>query len=372
MRKHRVVQFSSGHPAYSGRILYKQCDSLAQAGFEVTLVVPDDGVKTEHNRVFIHRIPKNRGRFYRFFVTDLRLLIFCLRSDADIFHFHDPDLLTVGFLLRILGKKVVYDVHEDLPKQTMDKQYIPVAVRGVIAWLLGVLEPLLANRMSGVVGATDQIARKFKSSISISVKNYPRLKDFEPLGGPPFEYRENAVAYVGTISDSRGIFEALDALALMNERVPVRMKLAGTFTSKHFRDKSELHPAWKYVDYLGWQTTEEITLLLRGVKVGLVTLHPTPAFKESLPIKMFEYMAVGTPMVASNFSEWHELVSAAGTGIEVDPLSPSAIATACMRYFTDPDLWERSSQAGVRAISGRLSWEAEAQKLVKFYAEILG
>jgi glycosyltransferase involved in cell wall biosynthesis len=126
------------------------------------------------------------------------------------------------------------------------------------------------------------------------------------------------------------------------------------------------------VDYLGWQSRREAVKLLGRVRVGLVVLHPTPAFLESYPVKLFEYMAAGLPVIASDFPLWREIVSKAEAGILVDPRNPAAIAGAIDHLLRHPDDAARMGANGRRAVLQRYNWSQEASKLVDLSRKIVG
>lgn len=125
MRKFRIVHLTSVHSALDNRIYYRECLSLAEAGFLVTIIGPhSEDIVTNH--VQIKAIPAEHGRLARMTRAAWRVYVEALRQDADIYHFHDPELIPAGLLLRAQGKRVVYDIHEDLPKDILSKYYLPV------------------------------------------------------------------------------------------------------------------------------------------------------------------------------------------------------------------------------------------------------
>src|SRR5664280_3130459 len=135
----KCVHMTSVHGAGDVRIFDKECRSLSNAGHEVVLIVPGkgDGVS---GGVQLLSVPVISSRFCRMTQTVWRVYRRALQCRADIYHFHDPELLSAGLLLKLSGKCVVYDVHEDLPRQMLSKSWIPSWTREFLAKIVGWLE----------------------------------------------------------------------------------------------------------------------------------------------------------------------------------------------------------------------------------------
>ena len=271
----------------------------------------------------------------------------------------------MGVLLRLLGYSVIYDVHEDTPKDILYKNWLPKIFRPVISKLVGLVE-LLASRILVPVCATPEITSRFLkyTSNAINVNNYPIVRNtYEKKQSKP-----NKVCYLGAISRVRGIFEVLDAIWLLAGQV--ELELAGKFESEAVKKSVMKHPAMKFVNFYGQVSVFKVREILSTSTVGLVTLHPTETFKTSLPIKLFEYMEMQIPVIASNFEYWKPLVIRNNCGVIVDPLSPDDIANK-IKYFIDhPDEAINKGLNGRIAVIDKYNWSTEAKKLLQLYARI--
>ncbi len=135
----RVAHLTTTHDAFDARVFLKECRTLADAGCDVTLCVPHEHSETV-NGVRVHALPHPSGRAARATIGAWRVFAAGMASGADVLHTHDPELLPYGVLAKILGRRVVHDVHEHLPNDVLSKHYLPVWARGAIAVLVGVLE----------------------------------------------------------------------------------------------------------------------------------------------------------------------------------------------------------------------------------------
>lgn len=111
--------------------------------------------------------------------------------------------------------------------------------------------------------------------------------------------------------------------------------------------------------------------LLGHARIGLVLLHPTPNYYDALPVKLFEYMSAGVPVIASDFPLWRKIIEGAGCGLVADPLDPHAIASAIEWLLTHPDEAEAMGKRGQEAVRKLYNWEHEAKALINFYERLL-
>lgn len=366
----KIVHLSTVHPAQDVRILYKEALSLAVNNFEVVLAAQCKA-RGSLEEIKILCLPPPKNRFLRFFGSAYRIYMLSLRERADVYHFHDPELIPVGLLLRVMGKKVVYDVHEDLPRQILSKHWIPSMLRGLVSKTAAITEWIAAKFMSGIVAATPAIAKRFPAHKTVVVQNFPLLSEFEDVDGIPYHERPMQIAYIGGITSIRGAEEMVRAMEYLPEKLRARLAMAGTFSPPELQMELQSLPGWQRVDYMGWLNRQSVSQVLKRVRVGLVVLHPTPNYLDSYPVKLFEYMASGIPVVASNFPLWREIVEGEGCGLTVDPRDPKAIAGAIQWLLEHPKEAEEMGKRGRRAVLEKYNWNREAEKLLDFYRKLL-
>jgi len=359
----KVAHLSSAHPPADTRIFYKECRTLAQAGYEVVLIIPHDRDEIV-NGVRIRAVSKPTSRFDRMMSTVREVYRAALEEDAIIYHFHDPELIPVGILLKNKGKKVIYDVHEDLPRQVLTKPWIKPFLRRVVEAGAQAVEKFCAHYFDRIITVTSTIAERFPENKTTIVHNYPILEEFAGTDFIPYQKRNPLVVYVGGITVIRGIKEMVNAMNLIPETLGARLVLAGKFSPPALENDVSSMAGWSNVEYLGWQSRDEVADLLSKARIGLVLLHPTLNYMDAFPIKMFEYMAAGIPVVASNFPLWRKIVSEIGCGLVVDPLNPQAIADAVQWLLAHPVEAELMGKRGQDAVIKKYNWHTEAQNLL--------
>jgi len=367
----KVVHITTVHPAFDTRIFHKEAKTLARAGYEVVLIAQHDGDEMVDG-VKIVALPEPRNRFARIFGLTWRAFHLGLRERAEVYHFHDPELLPIGVLLKIFTRaKVVYDVHEDVPEQILTKHWIPRLLRRPLARVFNAFEKLLARALDAVVVATEGIAEKFAQLKPIVIHNYPDLGMLPNPSTRHGEGKEKVLVYVGGISKIRGAIEMVQALEYLNPAWDIRLDLIGKFEPPELEQELQGLPGYRRVRFLGWMPPENVYTHLANADVGLVCLHPEPRFVVAWPVKLFEYMAAGLPVVASNFLLWKEIVEGNRCGITVDPLDPKAIAQGIEYLLTHPEEARQMGENGRRAVEEKYNWEREKEKLLKLYKELL-
>jgi len=363
----RVCHITTVHPTFDLRIFHKECKSLVEAGYEVFLIAQAQG-DSEVDGVHIIGLEKPKNRLERIFGLRGRVFELAKQIDAQIYHFHDPELIPVGLRLKKLGKRVIYDVHEDVPRQIMSKYYIPRFLRRSISKFFEVYENKSVRHFDAVVCVTSDIASRFSklNCNTTVVQNMPMISEFSDIS-TDWSSKEQAVCYAGGLSVIRGIFEMVHAM----QYVKGKLILAGSFVD----NSSQLiatEPGWEKVQYLGHVDRGQLRQVYERAKVGLVLLHPVPNYMNSYPVKLFEYMAAGLATVTSNFPKWRAIVEENNCGICVDPTDSKQIAEAINYLLENNDVAQRMGMNGRKAVLEKFNWDNEVPRLLELYKRIAG
>jgi glycosyltransferase involved in cell wall biosynthesis len=365
----RVAHLSTVHRPDDPRILLKECATLREAGYDVVLI--GRGQRPADAGVRFVSIGEPRGRLHRMTVVAAHMLRVARAERAAIYHFHDPELIPVGMALKLGGARVVYDVHEDLPRQIAYKPYLPSLSRGPLGAAAALLEAVAGRAVDAVVAATPRIAGRFPHNKTVIVQNFPLSAEFDGLADArPYASRPEIVAYVGRITPVVGALVMADAARIVARARATRFVFAGPVDPETSAEM-QVRAAPAQVEMPGWIDRTTVAGVLGDARVGLVLFQLVENYVEAYPTKLFEYMAAGVPVVASDFPLWREIIDGAGCGLLVDPGDPSAVAAAILELLSDPERAGEMGLNGRRAVLERYRWEPQGQRLLDLYAKLL-
>ena len=374
----KVCILSSVHPCFDVRIFQKQARSLAEAGYEVTLVAIADFEEKVVDGIRVLGLPQPSSRLLRP-ANWWRILRISLRERADIYHFHDPELLLPAGLIKLLTRRlIVYDVHENYPQDILTKEWIPAPLRRLVSSAFRVFEDTAVRGVDGVVVVNRHLEGRFEGKARVvRVANYARLDshvnskrdtDRREAGARPY------FVYAGRVSDDRGLHECLRALESLGDE-GAEILCAGRIghvANRQLRALLEHGHTEVPFKYLGLLPYEAIPPLFEGALAGLLCFQPTPNNVLGTPNKLFEYMSAGIPVIASDFPFIREVVLEADCGLLVQPDDTRQIASAMAHLLHHPHDAARMGENGLRAARERYNWQVEEKKLLSLYETLLG
>jgi glycosyltransferase involved in cell wall biosynthesis len=370
-RRPKVAHLTSVHTPADPRIVHKECVTLAREGYDVVLIAPGPQ-QTLPSNVRHHPVNVPRNRFERMTRTMIEVYRAAREERADIYHFHDPELIVTGIVLRLRGSRVIYDVHEDVPLDIKTKPWIPHWLRPAVSGLASVVLRVVQSCFSAIVPATPSIAQTFSHRATVVVRNYPMREEVASSGeSVPMAQRPMTALYLGSISLQRGALEMVRAIAHYSLPPEARLLLAGQFEDEELRARLAAQPGWGRVDAPGVLPRYALAPLLGSARIGLLVLGPAESYAHSLSTKLFEYMWAGLPVIASKqLVIAGSIIEEHGCGMLVDPRDCDEIADAMRCLFSQPQYAQAMGDRGRRAAEGRYEWATEAQSLVNLYRRI--
>jgi len=370
----KVCQITTVHSRYDVRILDKISVSLQQHGYEVFLLVADK--KPNENYKGVNIISTNfftKNRIFRILFAKKEIFKKAKEMNADIYHFHDPELLPIGVKLAKIGKKVIYDSHEDYPSTMLAKSYIPKFLRKTVSHHLEKYEKNACRYFKGLSLCYHWTFDRLQLVCSNAelIFNFPILPE-NTLSLIP-NYKNRTIVYTGGISAQWHIVKTIEAIETIDN---ISFILASNNTENQYLLQLHSLNGWEKVNFLG---SVKHQLLYEKVfsqaTVGIALLDYIPQCKGHIGnlsnTKLFEYMLMGLPVVCTDFDLWKEIVEKENCGICVNPLNIEEIKQAITQIIENPQLAKEMGQNGQRAVIEKYNWKTEETKLLKLYANIL-
>ena len=365
----KICHISTVHPAFDDRIYYKECKFLTKASYEVNLVVKHN--KDEIlNDINIIALKNYQSRIKRIVFGSFIALKKALSTKSKIYHFHDPELMFIGIILRLLMKKVIYDVHEDIPKQLLYKPWIKSKfIKLILSKTIYLYEQFACLFFNRIITVTDDIYKKYNSKKTIILRNLPLLSittENTTLKDLRKNNDKTIFIYVGGLSKIRGIKEI--TLAFKQIKNKAELWLLGEWEDNNYKNECLNSENQNYIKYFGFKKMQEVYSYISIADVGLAMLYPIKNYLTSLPVKAFEYMRFEKPIIMSNFKYWEKEFK--DTALFANPYNINEIATKAKLLINNISTRKQLGKNGFRKIKNKLSWEVEQKKLIELYQEL--
>ncbi|MCG9723794.1 glycosyltransferase family 4 protein [Vibrio brasiliensis] len=364
----KVCHISSVHDSDDIRIFKKQCVSLANIGVDVTYLVQEIN-DSKREGVKIKALKKRRGALSRIFFTLPEIIIFAFRNDFDIYHAHDPELIPVLFFLKLCGKNVIYDMHENFPRQLKTKNVHPW-VKSCLNLIWPQVEKFVFKRIN-VIYAESSYKEDYRYvNSAIDLLNMPLLKELNSIDKT--KHKEFSIAYVGGISRERFLDGTLEAIEKLEKKgIKIRFDCIGPVyyeeslqCIEYYKNKLE------NFNFYGQLPPKKAWEIVAKCHVGIAVLLPLPNYIGSYPTKLFEYLGLKMPVITSNFELYKPIVEGNNVGFCVDPVNQHDFVRALEKLATNPELLNLMSENSKEILEKKYSWDIEFRKLMGFYKAI--
>jgi len=361
-----------GHHRFDTRIWIKEIGSLASSGYKVKYHVADgEGNQTSDGVEIIDYglIPSGCRIWFRL-KRMFQVVSYSGLKRGDWVHFHDGIFVPFALLLALKGCRIIYDVHEDYPRQVQNSRF-PKIIKVIWGNALEGIEWASRFIFKAYLAATPKIAKRFRSDKTWTIHNFPILGELQVEKPEPRSSENEYFVYIGGLAEVRGIREMIDAVEhAASTNSNIKLALGGNYSPSSLRDELKSKTGWGYTQELGWLSRDQVASWLSKSKAGLVTLHPTKNYPDAYPVKLFEYMSASLPVIASDFPLWRQIVNEAKCGILVDPLDPESISKAMLWIVDNPDKAKNMGVSGRKAVEERYNWKNEEIKLLDAYEKL--
>ncbi len=372
---------TSAHPWNDTRILTRMCASLAVNGDDVHLIVPvaEPPPRELQRDVTIHALPLPSNRIGRMTRTCFQVMKKAKQLQADIYHFHDPELIPTALVLQKSGRRVIYDIHEHVADEVANKTYLPAIARRSIAWGVNAISKFGIRRFSGIITAGEDISATVQHLARQleTIHNYPDLRILDKaiqsdqglpqaISAPPAPY----VAFFGGIRPNNVALHIVQALGLIPPDQRPRLLLGGAVHDADRYARIRAMDAWNDTHYVGHVAFEQM-LSLSANAICALGLYANEANAQNVRSnRLYESLAMGLPVITPDFPRWQQFIDQHRCGLAVNPDAPEEIARAIQYVLEHPEQARAMGQRGRQLVEQTWNWSHELPKLVNFYDAI--
>lgn len=362
------------HDSDDVRVFHKEAVSLAKHGYNVHLLTRAAHISTKHT-VNIHPvITVDRSRLLRFLCLPL-VAFQALRLRADIYHLHNPDTLPIALILKICGKKIIYDTHEDFSQRILYRHWIPRIMRRPIAALVAATESAIAVLSNASIGTQEAVVARLGKNAKL-IANSPivntEIQNLAAAHGRQSKEQDSTfrAVYIGSINELRGLSTMVNAMALVNESMSARLWLIGPAIDSEL-DAMQTNSGWEFVDYLPKMPQIEAFGFVLNADVGLICIQDKGDHRHTDPNKLYEYMAFGVPFIASDFDKWRTKLEEVNAGWFIPANDSAALAKSIVHSALHKTESLQRGQNG-KLYSQEHSWSVDEKQLLALYEAVLG
>jgi glycosyltransferase involved in cell wall biosynthesis len=367
----KVAILSTGHPPFDERIFDKIGKSLIKLGYEVKIIVTTDELDIEKDKIKItgKNFLKNSGSPFK----KLKFLIKQLKEfNPELIICSEPFPIISAAIFALIQNskipaKIIYDVTEWYPENVYLKRK---GLKRFFLFIAGHLINFIATNLSDFlfVGEETKLARyrKYAPKKPYSIISYYPILDYYQQSTQMFDGNKIIFGYDGVISVSRGleiIYNVLKRL-LETKNYEIEFILAGRFENEKEKLYIDLfNEIGINLKYYEWTDYQNFSKYLEQVHICFDIRPPNKIYERSLPIKIFDYMALGKCIVASNYEPIKQVFEIANCGILVNPLSIDEIVSKITFLLENKNLIYQYGLNGRMAVEKFFNWKICEEEL---------
>jgi glycosyltransferase involved in cell wall biosynthesis len=364
-----VCHVISGYFRNDARVFKRQCLSLKKAGYDVSILTCDGEPDEQLEGIQIFACKYKWPRWKTLLFAKYQFVQKALEIDADVYQLHSPELLSLGVKLKKLGKKVVYDAHEDLSAHILEKEWLPKLTRGLISFVITKYMDFVYRRIDEIISPHSHVVSVINEKMGkgILVANFPLIKPLDYNDIVPVEQRDLVLCYSGTVYSYSNQEATLSAMSYITNCV---YEVAGYIEDQHKYALRQMSANKKVIfhDRLNQDALRKLYLRsLIGVVVYDYKLNLGYKLGSYGTNKLFEYMEAGLPIICTDYTLWKEIVDEYKCGIYVQPGNVESLVSAINTINSNRSLAKEMGINSRKAAEERFNWDSENKKYLSVF-----
>lgn len=370
----RICQITSMHSWDDDRIYQRACLGLAREGNEVHLIATQPNKPPNSRQVKFHWISPRSGWRRRWY-SSKEAIEKAIAIKADIYHFHDPDLLPHALRIKKALPKamVVYDIHENYAGRFMSW-----GLPSFLGNFFRIYEKSIINKLDGFSVVSSSMLKLFQSvqTPSLIIRNSTDIFSLKNLNFSSIIPFDVPTIYTsGTNSHARHCLKSVQALKFIeNEKLNFQMMFVGRYAKGIEDELIEQAKNDGTADKLrleGMLPWKDNFLRTARAFCGCVFYEDNSNNRVGIPNRLFEYMYCGIPVVATGFPELRKIVEESGCGVLVNSEDPQSIADGFIQLLKNPAKASEMGVKGRKAIEEKYGYHIDIRNTIKFYKSLI-
>lgn len=370
----KVCHMTSTHRPKDQRIFEKECVSLAKAGYDVYLVEQGDSEECQGVHI-VGTGELNEGRYYRLLQRPKDIYRLALCVDADVYQFHDMELIPYGLKLKRKGKKVIFDYHEDYATRFAESDALPLPklLKNFLAFVYYSYEKYAVREFDAMVTVTPNVCERLTkvNTNTVMITNYPLLRQGDWLTDSQYDNESDYVCFIGQVSDTYRVTHIVEAVQEVDN---IKLKICGPPRKKDDLEKLTKVDKNHKVEYLGVLKYSEVPDVIRNSRAAFALSEYNANVGGHIGTlgsnKLFETMICGVPVICTDFTLWREIIEKYECGICVDSYDKKQLVDAIRMIVNEPDVASKMGKNGKSAVLQEYNWETQEKKLINLYKRI--
>lgn len=364
--KKKICQFSIVHSQNDSRVFSRECKSLSK-DFDVTLIAVGDHTGNKDG-VQLIPLPKFSNPIFRILFGGPLAYLKALKQDANVYHFHDPELIPYGILLSFTGARIVYDMHENTIGDIDFRQWIPNGLKSIVAKTYKTLLNY-GNLFFHTVAVVEKEEMAIESGLRpgrfTRIMNYASLTELRPYRIPNrIEQTSHRLIYAGLLEDHYYHFsKILEAIFLLKQReIVVNIDVAGNLENTVLKDYKRLN-FWTEIEsqiqFHGYIPQSSFFELSRNARLGLCLKNQPDKLTYSHERKLFEYMALGLPSIFCENKIYRQINEENPIGLNCNLDEPTSISEAIESLLLNSNLYQNCIDNCLEQTEKKFNWESQ-------------
>lgn len=358
-----MTHLTSVHPRYDTRIFHKHAVFAAASGYSVSMLVNDQHPNEMMNNVSI--ISTNwvfQSKFKRILYSVFLFPFKSLKIKSNLYIIHDPELIPCGLILKLLGKKVIYDIHEDYHLIHSQKNTFLSSVLGIFYKLVS---NFFVRQIDGVFVVNDRLESQYGSIARhlVLVPNFPIIDKVKPIS-KSLDDGNLKIIFAGGITEDWNVSLISNILSELED---VEFHIAGK--SNHYLD-SILDNHYANLIYHGHLMHDEVLDLMVQMDMGMAISSSIQLQGEGSigNTKVFEYLAAGLAVIVNDNKVWREIIKDNNVGFVLDGIEDISHVINSIKH--NKDALKEMKLKAQKIIAEKYNWDKTFLNVVNMYEDI--